>query len=301
VRFLAVPNWSLQASDSLSGKSAEQLLAEARLAVTGLGVRIHFWSYDPDHGRAVTAFSGVAGQMEAAVIAIAERILPEVDLGAHEGVHPRVGVLDVCPFVSLLPIDSSHQDQKEEIDRLVRISRTLAAEFSAKFKIPTRLYEYAAHPGSPSSLPVLRSPKATLPPPTNGSEFEGSASHLKNGVSIFGVRDFLIAANIDLDTIDPLPSIQIARAIREGREAGDSRFLGVRALGFELPSVRKTQVSMNLTQPNHSSFDTVYGFVETYCQKIEVPIHRTELIGVIRQSDLAKSTLLQIDPAQVVD
>ena len=301
MRFLAVPNWSLPSKDSLSGKSAEHLLEEARLAVTGLGVRIHFWSYDRDHARAVTAFSGVPGQMEAAVLAIAERILPEVDLGRHEGVHPRVGVLDVCPFVSLLPPTASLDEQTQEIARLVHISRTLAGEFSAKFKIPTRLYEYAAHPGSPSSLPVLRSPKAQLPPPTFGAEFVGSERHLKNGVSIFGVRDFLIAANIDLATEDPLPSIQIARAIREGRESGDTRFVGVRALGFELPSVKRTQVSMNFTKPNHSSFDRVYEFVESHCHRLEVVIHGTELIGVIRNADLENSKTLRIDSAQLVD
>lgn len=301
MRFLAVPNWSIPAAGSISGKSPELVLEEARLAVLGLGVRVHFWGYDRDHARAVTAFSGVTGQMEAAIVSIAERILPEVTLESHEGVHPRVGVLDVCPFVSLLPAEASVEEHLAERAILVDASRRLAADFSSSFRIPTRLYEYAANPEFPFALPVLRSAKAKLPPPDFGSEFVGTGRHLRNGFSIFGVRNFLIAANINIDTEDPLLSLEIARVIRQARESGDIRFRGVRALGLELPSVGQTQVSLNLTEPDHTSFDEVYQFVHDYSQQRARSITRTELIGVIRRGDLEKSTHLEVAEAQIVD
>lgn len=301
MRFLAVPNWSIPATGSIAGKSPELVLEEARLAVLGLGVQVHFWDYDADHARAVTAFSGVSGQVEAAIVSIAERILPEVNLESHEGVHPRVGVLDVCPFVSLLPPEASVEERIEEKADLVGASRRLAAEFSASFRIPTRLYEYAADRERPSALPVLRSAKAELPPPDFGSEYLGTGRHLRNGFSIFGVRDFLIAANINIDTQDPVLSLEIARVIRQARQAEDIRFRGVRALGLELPSVGQTQVSLNLTEPDHTSFDEVYQFVKDYCQEHTLSIARTELIGVIRRVDLEKSTYLEVAEAQIVD
>lgn len=302
MRFLAVPNWSIPATGSISGKTAEELLNEAKLAATGLGVRIHYWKYDLDHARAVTAFSGVAGQMEATIFAIADRLFPGVDLNLHEGVHPRVGILDVCPFVSLVPTEAEEQEKLAEIQRLVALSRGLAAEFSAHFRIPTRLYEYAAEQGRPHALPVLRSPKSALPPPDFGEVFVGRESNLKNGLSIFGVRDFLIAANINLDTDDPTLCRQISRSIRHKREfSEDSDFKGVRALGFELPNRGLTQVSLNITEPNVTSFDQIYLYVHEKVTQAIRDISGTELIGVIRRADLERSRLLEIEDDQIVD
>jgi len=115
-----------------------------------------------------------------------------------------------------------------------------------------------------------------------------------------GLRDWLIAANVNLDQRDPKLAKNIAMEIRTLRET-DLRFDGVRALGFPLPSRGMSQVSMNLTKPDDVSFDEIYSWIEQKCALVEAKIVSTELVGVIRKRDLTKSSKLQCEPEQILD
>jgi glutamate formiminotransferase len=112
-----------------------------------------------------------------------------------------------------------------------------------------------------------------------------------------GRRSFLIALNLNLPTDDLTIARHVGRAIRVQREAGNPMFAGVRALGFRLESKGKTQVSMNLTQPDETPIDPILDWIEQEAGMNGEP----ELIGVIRTRDLAGASRLVINPNQIAD
>jgi glutamate formiminotransferase len=131
-------------------------------------------------------------------------------------------------------------------------------------------------------------------------DFGPSTAHPTLGATVLGVRDFLIAFNVDLATPDLLLAKEIAREIRTYRADGDPRFLGVRALGFPLASRKLSQVSMNLTLPDLTPVDPIIDWVESRAAEAGVLIAGTELVGVIRQRDLRNATELNVQPSQII-
>jgi glutamate formiminotransferase len=251
-KVLAVPNWS----------------AVGLSLPDPFDLAVHYHQGDPDHQRTVTAYSGLAGEVEAATLALAAAWLPQLDLRTQHGVHPRIGALDVCPFVGEIVVP------------------TVAQRFWREFGIPVTLYEKSA-PGR--SLPDVR--RGLYPP-----DF-GSAPHPQWGVTVMGQRDFLIALNVNLPTTDLTIARSVARQIRLNREAGVPNFSGVRALAFSLDSQQMTQISMNITRPDEVSIDELVGWIRN-----QLPVSgATELIGVIRRRDLATATVLEVQDSQVVD
>jgi len=249
---LAVPNWS-----------------GIDLPWPGLGgVSVHYRQGDPDHERTVTAYSGSADAVTEATLTLAAAWLPLIDLRTQHGVHPRIGALDVCPFVGDCDVPM------------------IAERFWQEFGVPVILYEQSA---GGRTLPDAR--RGMYPP-----DF-GSTPHPEWGVTVMGRRPFLIALNLNLPTTDITIARRIAQAIRREREAGNPIFAGVRALGFRLASRGLTQVSMNLTQPDETPIDPILDWIEQDAGMAGEP----ELIGVIRSRDLARATRLAIDPNQIAD
>ena len=111
-----------------------------------------------------------------------------------------------------------------------------------------------------------------------------------------GVRDWLLAMNVDLPSEELAQAKRLAREIRVLRDAGDPRFAGVRALGLDLPHRKMSQVSMNLTKPDVTTPDSIIDWVGKTAEIVE-----TELIGVIRRSNLADASKLPITESQTLD
>jgi len=232
------------------------------------GVSVHYAQGDPDHERTVTAYSGSEEAVIEATLALAAAWLPLIDLRTQHGVHPRIGALDACPFVGEVDVPA------------------VAERFWREFGIPVVLYEQSA---GGRTLPDVR--RGLYAP-----DF-GSTPHPQWGVTVMGRRSFLIALNLNLPTDDLTIARHVARAIRVQREAGKPLFAGVRALGFRLESQGKTQVSMNLTQPDETAIDPILDWIELEAGLAGEP----ELIGVIRARDLAGASRLVIDPKQIAD
>lgn len=276
-RIVAVPNWSFFDPD---------LCMQAKKLLGQDSVRVHYCKGDIDHQRTVTAFSGDQPTVFEAALNLANLLLPKIDLQEQHGVHPRVGALDVMPFVLLAGSEPE----------LINACRKWASRFSRKFNIPYHLYEKAAYEGKESRLPYLRGQMHDLHAPI---ELKADP-HPHWGVSIIGVRDFLLATNIDVDSPNARFVKDLARQIRTQREEGDPTLAGVRALGFELKSRGITQLSINMTQPNVTRFDDVYQVALQELKAKGVSIVGTELIGIIRERDLAGAQYLRFDPSQVV-
>ena len=275
-RIVAIPNWSFYDPD---------LCEEARSLVAERGLTVHYAKGDIDHQRTVTAFSGTQSDVFDALDALADFLLPYIDLQVQKGVHPRVGGLDVAPFVLL-------EGYEPELIEGVTI---WALKFSNRFDVPVHLYEKAAKPGREHRLPYLRGQVGNL---DLAPDF-GHYLHPKWGKTIVGVRDFLLAANLNLLISDIATIKSVAQEIRFQRDHGHLALQGVRALAFELKSQGMTQLSLNLTDPNATTFDGVFAIAEDLLDGLEIFIE-TELIGVIRERDVAGAQHLTFDPSQVV-
>jgi glutamate formiminotransferase len=250
------------------------------------GATIHFDEADEDHNRVVTAFSGTEAQVRETVMALAETALRRIDMRRHQGVHPRIGALDVCPFILL------EGDLREALD----FAADTAEELARMYSLPIFLYEHSETGKHEADLPSLR--KGQFEGLLNraiDADFGPALANPTLGATVLGVRDWLIAMNVNLRQDRLAEARAIAGEMRVQRDMGDARFSGVRALGMPLERQAMAQVSMNLTQPDNVSPDEIVQWIADREEVIE-----TQLIGVIRDKDLLRATRLPVRPEQVV-
>jgi glutamate formiminotransferase len=284
LRVLTVPNWSFGRNRDLKQRF-DVLLGAA-------DVNVHYCQGDPDHNRTVTAFSGEWEAVTDTIRGLAEPALATIDLNRHIGVHPRIGALDVCPFIV-----QQSTDQAE----LIPLVERFAMEMADRWEVPIYLYEKSERGRHEADLPTLRKAGfGSLALRELNPDFGPSRPHPRLGVTVVGVRDFLIALNVNLGSQDIAAARAIAREIRDRRTEGDERFLGVRALGLPLASRQKVQVSMNMTLPDITQVDPIVDWVKERATKMRISIASTELIGVIRRQDLPTATWLHVKAAQIV-
>ena len=284
-RILCVPNWS-------EGRKPE-LLSSIHEVIEKNDVVFHFAGSDFDHNRTVTAFSGKPEDVKQTFFDLCEIILPGIDMQKHEGVHPRIGALDVCPFI----IIGASINLQEGID----FSKDCAKLFSEKYDVPVFLYEKSETGKHEKDLPYLRKGQYEgLLKRELEADYGPSLASKKYGASVFGVRDWLIAMNVNFATDNVELVKNLAKEIRFLRDK-DSRFTGIRALGLPLASRGVVQVSMNLTNPDAVSPDEIITWLELNANEQGVEMSSTELIGVIRKQDIDKSKRLLISHEQIVD
>ncbi|GIV08928.1 MAG: glutamate formiminotransferase [Fimbriimonadales bacterium] len=275
-RVLCVPNFS-------EGRNETTIRAIADAAASA-GVQLHHLSWDYDHHRMVLAFSGTPAQVKRAVLRAGEVAIAQIDLNRHQGAHPRIGAVDVAPFVPLAGLTR---------EQAVAFSHGVARSFARRLRVPVYLYEYSAREGRPRDLPTLRK-----------GEFEGWVGkrltgertpdfgpkrlHLTAGATIMGVRDPLIAYNLNLHPPDVAVARRIARQIRAERDTNPA-LQGVRALGLWLPTRGVAQVSLNITQTEATDLFRVTETARAMAHALGAEIAETELIGVILADDAARA------------
>ena len=283
MRILTVPNWSFGRNRSLERQFREVLERHE--------VAIHFLQGDVDHNRTVSAFSGSSESVFEALMELCALAFDSIDLNRHMGVHPRIGALDVCPFVLL---DGDLQDA-------LALAERVGQQIGIRFHVPVFLYEKSERGRHETDLPSLRKGGfGGLSGRVLNSDFGPRQAHERLGLTVLGVRDFLLAINVDLSTSDLSFAKQIAAEIRGLREEGDPRFLGVRSLGFPLASREQSQVSLNLTLPDLTPVDPIVDWILYRLSELNLATTGTELIGVIREQDVPTATRLIIQPAQLV-
>ena len=277
-QIVAIPNWSFFDPD---------LCSEIHRELLDLGLSVQYVQGDVDHLRTVTAFSGTQAEVFKAMNSLVAIILPKIDIRRETGVHPRVGGLDVAPFVLLEGLESE----------LIEETRAWAEQFSLAFSVPVHLYEKAALADRENRLPYLRGQMGEL---AKLPDF-GSLDHPRWGTAVVGVRDFLLAANLNFNPVADIRDVRaVAQEIRFQREHNNPALKGVRALAFELKSQGLVQLSLNLTEPNSTTFDQVYEFAMEMLADESPFLIDTELIGVIRERDVAGARHLTFDSSQVV-
>jgi|SRR5579862_3373083 len=219
---------------------------------------------DADHNRSVVTFAGPVDAVVEGAIRGAGKAAELIDLSGHAGVHPRVGVADVIPFI---PMDDSTMEEA------VGAAHRAGAEIWRRFGVPVYFYEHAARTPARQRLEWARRTGFDGRPPDVGD----LAAHPTAGASMLGARGFLIAYNVQLATADTAVAQAIARKIRES--SGGFRY--VKAMGIYLASRDCAQVSMNLTNFAETPLDDVYEAISTAARELGTSVASSQMIGFI--------------------
>ncbi len=236
------------------------------------GVRLLDRTSDVDHNRSVFTYAGEPEAVVRATHTLIDHAYRDVDMNTHKGEHPRLGAVDVVPFVPLAGVT---------MEECVALAHAFGREIAERHKVPVYFYARAATRPERVRLPDIRKPQyeglsdvlATTHVPDAGP----SVLHAQAGAIVVGARPPLIAFNIELDTPDVKIAKKIAKEIRES----SGGLPAVQALGFELTDPPRAQVSMNLLDTSQTSLATVWREVERRANEAGVQVLRGELIGLL--------------------
>jgi glutamate formiminotransferase len=266
-----------------------EVLASLAEAIRATGVRLLDVKPDATHHRTVFTFAGEPAQVEAAVLALFEHALPAIDLRQHQGEHPRLGAVDVVPFV---PIEGATMAD------CVALARRVGAEVARRFSLPVFLYEEAASSPARRNLEDIRRGEfeglaKKLTDPAWQPDFGPATPHATAGATSIGARMPLIAYNINLATNRLDVARKIAAAVRQS--SGGLRF--VKAMGVDLADRGIVQVSMNLTNVEKTPIFRVFELVKREAARYGVQVLESEIIGLIPAAALtdAAAWYLQIE------
>lgn len=268
-------------------KDSIEAMAQAIRAVPN--VRLLDVQSDPDHNRTVFTFVGEPEGVTEAVYRLFEAALPRLDLRVHRGQHPRMGAVDVVPFVPVRGVKMAD---------CVALAKTVGKEIWERFRVPVYLYAEAATRPERQDLSEIRKGEfegffQKIKDPNWAPDFGEPEVHPTAGVTAVGAREFLIAFNVNLGTRDLRVAQEIAKAVRFS--SGGLRY--VKALGMELKERGIVQVSMNLTNFRKTPLPRVLELVRREAQRYGVTVISTEIVGLIPEEALVQTAeyYLQLD------
>ncbi len=263
------------------------------------GVKLLDYTSDKDHNRSVVTVIGQPEPLRDAMVEAIGKAVELIDMTKHEGQHPRMGCVDVIPFIPI---------RKVTVEDADRIAKETAKTASEKFGQPFFLYEKSASAPHRENLAKVRQ-----------GQFEGMAEKMKDqemwkpdfgpdtihptgGVTAIGARMPLIAYNINLDT----PKVEIAQKIADKIRHVKGGFCYCKAMGVMLEDRGIAQVSMNLTDYTKTAVYTVFETVRMEARRYGVNVLGSEVVGLIpvqAMVDCAEYYLgiENFDPGQVLE
>ena len=267
-----VPNFS-------EGRRREVVDAIADAARSVKGIHVLDVELDPNHNRSVLTFVGPPDAVAEAAFRTARKAVELIDMKMHRGEHPRIGALDVLPFIPISGVT---------MDDCVRLARETGKRIAGELGVPVYLYEAAATRPDRKALPGFRK-----------GEFEGLREEIRTnadrapdfgrpelhptaGACVVGARPPLIAFNVNLGTPDVKVAKRIAKLVRE-RDGG---LPAVRALGFDLKDRGLVQVSMNLVNYKVTSIEASFDAVTRHAATLGVPVVGSEIVGLVPRDAL---------------
>jgi len=227
---------------------------------------------DASHNRSVLTLAGEAPAVEAAVEATIRVALDAIDMEVHTGEHPRIGAVDVIPFV---PLGST------TLDDCIGLARAFGQRIAERYELPVFLYARAAfHPDRVRLADVRRGGyeglRETIHEPGREPDFGPARVHPRAGAVAVGARPFLIAWNINLESTDLDLAKRIARTVRES----GGGLPAVQANGFMIEELDCAQVSMNLLDFQTTPMWRVWEEVGALAREAGVGVRESELIGL---------------------
>jgi len=236
------------------------------------GVKLLDYSCDEDHNRMVVTVVGEPEPLKAAILEAVSVAIELIDMTKHEGQHPRMGAVDVIPFVPIRDIS---------MEEAVELAKEVAEAMWKSYKNPVFLYEKAASAPHRENLAALRK-----------GQFEGMAEKIKEekwipdfgnqihpsaGITAVGARMPLVAFNVNLDTNSLEFADQIAKNVRH--LSGGLRYC--KGIGIELKDRGIVQVSMNMTDYSKTALYSVFELIRIEARRYGVNIVGSEIIGLV--------------------
>ena len=263
--LMCVPN----ISEGRDLKVVEQVVDEIRPVS---GVKVQDVSSDPDHNRSVLTYMGEPEAVLKATQAMAKRAFDLIDMSKHHGSHPRLGAVDVVPFIPIRGVET-----KEAVEIARRFGK-----FVGEQGVPVYYYEDAAtRPERKSLTDIRKGEYEALPEKLKSPAWapdEGPAVfNPKSGGLVTGARFPLVAFNVNLRTENVEIAQKIAKAVRQIN--GGYRF--VRAIGLSLEDQKMVQVSMNLTHYQKTPIPRVFETIRSEAARYGVNVAGTELVGPV--------------------
>ncbi len=261
------------------------------------GVTLLGTSSDVSHNRTVITFVGDAAGVEEAAVKLAKAAARCIDLTRHKGEHPRMGAVDVIPFIPI---------REATMEECVAISRRVGRRVWEEAGVPVFLYEASASAPHRENLASIRKGQfegmfEKVKEPEWEPDFGGRTVHPTAGVVAVGARAPLIAFNINLSTGDVAVADKIARVIRQS----GGGLTCVKAMGVYLKERNTAQVSINMTNYCMTPLYRVVEFVRFEAARYGVSIVGTEIVGLVPMRALIDSAeyylgIENFDPEQQV-
>ena len=262
------------------------------------GLRVLDVQSDASHNRSVFTLAGDADAMKTGIPILFESALAAIDLRTHQGEHPRLGAVDVVPFI---PIEGV------TMEACVELAKAVAADVAARFSLPVYLYEEAASNAARKNLEDIRRGEfeglaAKMAQPAWLPDYGPAIPHQTAGATVIGARMPLIAYNINLATNRLDVAKKIASAIR--MSSGGLRY--VKAMGIALEDRGIVQVSMNLTNYEKTPIFRVFDLVRREAARYGVTVLESEIVGLVPAAALMQTAeyFLQLEgfaPGQVLE
>jgi len=251
-------------------------------AISSAGSHLLDTHQDADHHRSVFTFAGSPDQLLASLLDLAAVAFERIDLRTHQGVHPRIGALDVVPFVPLTGATTTE---------CVEVAQETGRRLAETFDLPVFLYADAATVPERRNLADLRRGGLTgLADRMRRScwhpDFGPSRLHPSAGAVAVGARPPLVAFNVVLDAED----LSVARSIAAEVRAANGGPPGVKALGLRLESRGQVQVSMNLCDIERTSILQVFEAVADAAVRRGVLVAESEIVGLAPRHALRGAT-----------
>jgi glutamate formiminotransferase len=265
--FECVPNFS-------EGRDPQKIAAIEQAVSSVSGALILHRTSDADHNRSVITFAGHAEAVLEAAVRAAAAARDLIDLTLQRGVHPRLGALDVLPFVPL---------EGASMSDCIELAHRAGERIWREVGVPVYYYQAAAlNPARVRLEDVRRSEfeglrEQCLSDPAKAPDVGGPALHPTAGAVIVGARKVLIAYNINLKT----SNLPIAKAIAKTIRTSSGGLPELKALGLPLESRGLIQVSMNLTDFEQTPIHAVFNEVERLAALHDVEIEESEIIGLL--------------------
>jgi glutamate formiminotransferase len=254
---------------------------------------------DADHNRLVVSLVGEPAPLQEALLESARAAVAHIDMRIHRGAHPRIGAVDVIPFVPLRNIP---------MEECVSLARGFAARYARELAIPVYLYESAAIRGDRRNLEQVRKGQYEalaaegLTAEMRLPDFGPYAVHPTAGATAIGARPFLVAFNVNLKSRD----IEAARAIARKIRSSSGGLPCVKAVGIALEERGMVQVSINLTDYRVTSIHQALAAVRDEAARRGIGVVESEIYGLVPAEalvDVARNSLglAGFDASQVLD
>ena len=286
-----VPNFS-------EGRNEEIIQAIVQPFRNRKGCGLVDYRADKDHNRLVVSLVGQPDPIQEALLEASLVAIEKIDLERHQGGHPRIGAIDVIPFIPIQNID---------MKGCVNLAHTFGRRFYQTTRVPVYFYEEAALRPERRQLEVIRkgqfeSLKKEVMNPERHPDIGEPALHPSAGATIIGARKFLIAFNVNLGTSDLQVAQKIARAVR----ASSGGLCHVKGIGLSLMDRGLTQVSMNVVDYEKNALYRVVEMIRMEAKRWGVPVIETEVYGMIPAAALLDSLgyylqLARFDRKQVIE